>query len=476
MAEINHFFRIEISPDGMTAHTIRLDSGAKVPTLDDLKNALVKAGVRYGIDEEALKTAMNSPPGAKTFIASGAPPKPGCDAVIHLKETPTKKSAPKLLLDGKVDYKDMQLVKNVVKGQVIAEKEPAIAGMPGMTVKRVPVDPPPIKDPQLEAGPNTAVTPDGLKLLSLIDGHLVIESMGLGRQEIRVDKTFVLKRSVDMATGNIYCIGNCEVRGNVTEGFKVVAQGDIKILGSVEGAEVTSHGGNVEISKGLIGQGKAVIRALHDVKANFIENAVIETGGNVVVEEHIMHSKIFSAGGVYIEGKPGALIGGETSFVTKMKVRQIGSEANPKTKFYMGNWIARSALQRIAELSKTLSELNIQYQTAQTAFNKMRQLTMEDPSAYAAEIETLKTVSAPLANLSDRIKAINEEISVLQKKIIPMENKPVIEVLETLFSGVVIEGEEFDEIIFKNNRRSIKLTIGEGPDGKVGLRVRQLRG
>jgi hypothetical protein len=473
----SHRLHVDFGRDYLSAtlQIFHAGDGAK-PTIEEARAALEKAGVKHGIDEAALRVAIEAPSGQQTIVARGTAPKPGCDGVIHLKENPRVKAAPREIGDGRVDYRDLQIVKNVVKGQVLAEKEPAIPGRPGIDVRRAPIDPVPVVDPELPTGRNTVATPDGLKLLSLIDGHLILESIGLGRQMLHVDETFVLKSNVDMATGNLHCIGHCEIRGGVADGFKVVANGDIKILGSVGAAEITSHNGSIVMEKGFRGQLKGVARAKGPIRAPFIENATVETASDVVVKEHIMHSTIRAGGRVVLDGAPGAIIGGRICFMEKLDTKQIGAETNPQTRIFMGDWIAEEARARIFEIDEVLKEIVPQAEALRAALVEMRRLSLEDPVANETRIAQLATMAEPFPNLRKRIEELQNERGSLEDKIRSRDLKPVIEVSGTAYRGIVIAGEGFDYIAIGKDRRNIRIGISRNEKGEPGLAIKALRG
>ena len=79
------------------------------------------------------------------------------------------------------------------------------------------------------------------------------------REKINVFPVYEVNGDVDYNTGNIDFVGTIVIRGNVRSGFKVKADGDIRIIGSVEGAELEAAG-SIEISAGIIGQNKGLLK------------------------------------------------------------------------------------------------------------------------------------------------------------------------------------------------------------------------
>jgi uncharacterized protein (DUF342 family) len=441
----------------------------------DIRSALIDAGVNFGIDEEAVRSATMAPSGQKVVVARGEAPREGVDAIIHYRETPGKPGAPKKLEDGRVDYRDLQMVRNVVKGQVLAEKEPAMPGLPGRDVRGRPISPPSVKDAAFPQGRGTAVTPDGLNLVSLIDGHLTAEVDVSGRTKYHVDEVFVLRRSVDMSTGNLHCIGSCVIKGHVNEGFQIVARGDITICGDAEGSEFISHEGSVIFEKGLRGQNKARVSAKLDVVAKFIENAEVLAGRDIRLEEHALHSTLRSGRDLVCEGRPGALIGGNIFVLRKLSCHQLGSETNPRTFVYLGDWIssdARSELKRVHEL---LEEARAQAEGMRQALVEMRRLTLEDPESHRERIATLAKSAEAFPIIRERIARLEEEEKAVSEKIRPIETDPIVDVAGPLFTGVVFAGDELQDTPVRKDRRSVRIVLhGEGD--RPGLTMKPIRG
>ena len=70
-------------------------------------------------------------------------------------------------------------------------------------------------------------------------------------------------------------------------GFKI-RQLETSRDGGVEAAELEAEG-SIEISAGIVGQNKALIKAGKNVKSSFIQDATIEVSGELNVSQSIMH-------------------------------------------------------------------------------------------------------------------------------------------------------------------------------------------
>ncbi|RMH59310.1 MAG: DUF342 domain-containing protein [Candidatus Hydrogenedentota bacterium] len=451
--------RVRFDADFMTAFVETFPGEEdRPPTEAEILHALAQAGVKYGIDEDAVRAAAEGPFRKEIAVARGTKPKPGCDGSITFSVEMTKRT-PREIGDGRVDYKDLQIVKNVVKGQLLAEVVPAMPGLPGKNVKGIEVPPPPVKEPELPVGRNVAVTPDGRKIVSLIDGHLKFERVPPGRILLHVDETFVLGKNVDLSTGNLFCIGNCEVRGGVREGFQVVAKGDILIHGMVEGAEVISHQGSVVLRSGIKGQNKGVVRAARAVKAPFLENCTVEAQEEIEVVEHIYHSRVRTRTSLRLTGAPGVIMGGELSFFERLNCRQLGSESNPKTRVYFGDWVTADAEARLEEITPLLEELRKERDTMRESLAEMRRLALEDPEKNKAKIMLITKSCASFPKIKERIETLEAEERELLKQIVRRDVKIVAEVEGTVFPGVILQAPRIEDVVITKPKRNVRIVF-----------------
>ena len=116
---------------------------------------------------------------------------------------------------------------------------------------------------------------NGLELFSTVNGHATVVD-----GKIFVSKELEIPANVDNSTGDIDYNGSVYIRGNICEGFTVIADGDIVVDGVIEGANIAC-GGQVIIRRGIQGQGRVSIKAESNVICKYIENAVVESGGYI---------------------------------------------------------------------------------------------------------------------------------------------------------------------------------------------------
>ncbi len=422
--------KVYISPDAMTAaaSVMAMGSDTLPCSREEILNILSGEGVFFGIDVAAVDTLSAAPLGTRVVVANGIPRKPGSDASIRYKIRLSKR-APVETADGKVDFKELDLVKNVRRGQVLAEKIPLSLGEAGKDVKARESPPKKVSDVELPAGKNTTVTPDGMKLVAMIDGHVEIE-----RGKIHVLDTFHHNTAVDMRSGNIHCNGGVEIRGAVKDGFQVTAEKDIHILGQVEGGVVASNQGEIRIDQGVQGHIKGRLSARKNISAKFLENVLVEAGGDVLVRETIVHARIRAQGKIKTLEKPGILLGGEIYSERGIECIDVGNETAAKTVLFLGPWRLQEIENRLVELNEILKDL-----AAREASGAQDSNLLARRDAANAEKTQLETEQAAI------MKRIGGE-------------PPTLRVEGTMHPGVIVRAYPDHEFSPREAKRRFKLT------------------
>ncbi|MFW6030234.1 MAG: DUF342 domain-containing protein, partial [Halanaerobiales bacterium] len=280
--------RAELSNDKLKAYLSYSPClGGKKIEVKDIINFLNEEGISFGIKEDKLKEIIkNRQKVEKVLIAEGIDPVPGKDARLVFHFEKNKESIGTKRDDGSMDYFNLGLITNVEPGDVLVNKEDPVTGEPGTGVDGETIEPSKPKDVKLPKGKNTELK-DDYTLIAKDAGQVVINDRG----KVEVLPIYEIRGDVDLSTGNIDFVGNVKINGNVTEGFKVRADGNVEVRGNVSIADIDA-GGNVIIHHGFVGKNKSVIRAKGDVKVKFVENAKIITDKNIYVTDAVMHSKL----------------------------------------------------------------------------------------------------------------------------------------------------------------------------------------
>jgi uncharacterized protein len=300
-----------------------------------LAEFLRQNGITYGVDLVACQQIVMNPrdfAAMKMRVASGKEPIHGENASIELMIENQATSKPRVLEGGRVDYFDLGVVKTVYSGHILAKRTPATEGIQGVTVSGAPLKAKPGRDMRLPQGKNTAVSEDGLLLVAATDGHV---SYAPQDQKVNVFDVFVVNGDVDFSVGNIDFLGNVQIKGSVLPDFRVVAAGDIEVVGNVDGA-ILEASGDITIRGGVQMRSRGVIKAGGTVRTRFLQGANIEAGLDVLIRDSIMHSQVQAGRNVYLEAQKSVIVGGLVRAGEEVRTRTLGSPMATPTEIEVG--------------------------------------------------------------------------------------------------------------------------------------------
>ncbi len=299
-------------------------------TYDQIMRELKVAGVVFGIQDDEIKDFLNDRQYEVDYIiAIGRAMELGKNGSIELRFDTNSNLTPEVDESGNVDYKNLNLVNQVKKGDILAVKIPHSVGADGQDVLGHVVPAVPGKAANFVYGKNVYVSEDGLNLISNVDGHVTYKS-----DKIAVSEVLEIKEDVDLSTGNIKFNGQVLVHGSVKSGFNIQCKGDVIVEGSVEDAVIVS-GGDVIVKRGVQGGGKGVITAKKNLIAKFIENATVIAGGDVK-SESVLYSQVTCNGNLHILGKKGMLTGGRMQVLGSIDAVSVGSNMGTATRIELG--------------------------------------------------------------------------------------------------------------------------------------------
>ncbi len=427
--------RVEITPDEMYAY-VKITpprKGGRDLKVEDIVNALRSKGVVIGIKEENIKKALDEERYMEDILAAqGEPPKHGRDAYIEYKVKVKKEFKLEEDERGRVDYKNLHLIENVVPGQVLAVKIPAEKGIPGRTLTNRILPARDGKDIELKPGKNTVLADDGFTLKSEINGQVVL----IGNR-LSVEEVYRVLGDVGPKTGNIEFLGSVNIVGSVLDNHQVKAGGNIEIMNSVQKAHVEAEG-NIVVRGGILGkeEGK-VISTNGSIIARFIQNAKIYANNDVLVEEAIMHSYVEAGERVICEGRRAQIVGGEIRAKKEVRARVIGSSAQPKTEIIVG--YDPILLKQFQELEQSLKKMKEDFEKLKRSKQTLETRKREDPDSFLAEQrKKLEEVTKEVEALSKEIVQKEQEKEQLQKEMDELAGEGIVIVEKQVFPNVTI--------------------------------------
>ncbi len=295
-----------------------------------INEALESAGVTYGINQELLDQITEENLFFQIFpIAVGVTPITGKDGSI-IEHIPREEILSfEEDAEGRVNYKDLNLFRNIRKGDLICDIIAPEEGKDGTNVRGETVKAANGKAPKVPAGSHTIISPDGTQLLADFDGYISFQA-----GKFRIEDQLVINGNVDMSVGNQDFLGDIIVHGDVISGFQLKATGNILVKGIVEGAVLTA-GENIEIGDGMNGSNRGELHAGGSIRSAFLENVKVYAAGNVNAQSMIS-CQVHCDGSIYVDQGIGVLIGGTITVGKSITAKIIGSKAYRKTELFLG--------------------------------------------------------------------------------------------------------------------------------------------
>ena len=181
----------------------------------------------------------------------------------------------------------------------------------------------------VKAGKNVKESEDGLRIYAAKNGEVYFEN-----NIIYVEETITINGNIDNKTGNIKFNGKININGNVRSGFMVEAEGNIEVFGVVEGAKLISKG-DIIIHRGVQGNNQAYLYCLGNLKSKYIENASINSAGNVEADV-ILHSNVIAKNMITVSGRKGLIVGGNIKAGKEVIANILGSSMGTSTIIEVG--------------------------------------------------------------------------------------------------------------------------------------------
>ncbi|KPU28191.1 hypothetical protein TR13x_02315 [Caloranaerobacter sp. TR13] len=425
---INEEVLIDISKDKMYGYvTLLPPDGGKNIEFDEFVNK-VKEIIKYGLNYEKLREIFeNKVYNKKICIAKGKKPVQGKDGYIVWHFNIENKHKPKILKDGSVDYRNLNIINNVKKGQLLAERIPATTGENGVAVTGEIIPSIKGKEKILKAGKNVVLSDDGNSAYALKDGQVIYQD-----EKIVVYEVYEIIGNVDNATGNIYFNGTVKIKGNVITGFCVKAMSDIEINGVVEGAIVESNG-NIIVKRGIQGYHKGKLISKGNIYTKFIENSNIYANLDIHAEA-IMHSKVISGNNIEVNGKKGLIVGGVCKAKNEIRAKTIGSQMGTITVLEVG--IDPELKQKHTELKNRINEIRLNIEKVDKTIKVFTRL-VKNNSLPDEKKELLVKIIDSRQVLTNELETLKEQLINIEEKI-KLQTNGKVKVEKEIFPGVKI--------------------------------------
>lgn len=329
-----------IAEDAMSA-TVDLIQGVgtgKRLHAEDVRQALIDAGVVRGIDLEAVEQAIREADekGAVTqvVVASGEEPQSANDSALNFHIEMASGKAVTIQENGRADYKNQDRFTRVEEGTLIAELTTAETTLKeGYDVKGNTIKASDAKEYSLEIGEHIKQERDEQGTLRLIAG--ASGELAYDGKSIDIVGVHVVKGDVGPTTGNIRFSGPVHITGSVLPGFFVIAAGEIKVAAGVEAALLSSEK-SVHVGQGIIGGGKAAVRAREDISAAFAERVMLMAVRDITLKNACMQCTVKCNGKLSLNGEKGHIVGGQAKSRHGIELTNLGAKNGAQTHVSFG--------------------------------------------------------------------------------------------------------------------------------------------
>ncbi|MCU0822209.1 MAG: FapA family protein [Spirochaetes bacterium] len=441
-----------------------------LPTFSDIEETMVKRKIFSGLNKDDVEKQLKGinpqiPKIHRITAASGREPIDGYEEYF----TPLikiEKEVGKILEDGSIDFKEVSSVIDVKKGQEILRRIPAVPTEDGYDIfgESVPAN---VKETDgFQRGANIVQSGhDESIYVSSINGCLEVK-----KKIISISPIAIIKGDVDYNSGNIDFDGSVQINGSVLSGFSVKAKDNIIVGKNVEDANLEA-GGDVRIKLGIGGKGTTTVLAGGMVRAKFVINSTIEAVKEIVIEDSIINSNVFSNDKIIVVSKHGKIIGGEATALYDIIVNESGVLKENKTVLTVGKSLfiereIKKIQDQIKPIEYEVEEINAKLKTSfgeDLFINTKEYLKILPPVKKKNCIELL----SKMQSLTKDLKIIKEKLEFERQKL-KLDRDPVVVIRDKAFPGTIIKiknsvrliDKEFENVKFYEDRdqKIIKFT------------------
>jgi uncharacterized protein (DUF342 family) len=304
---------------------------------------------------------------------------------------------------GQINFKELNLIQNVVVGQVVAQKVHFAKGIPGRTVYGKLLPAKEGVDIALPLGANVRAEGDNIVAgingkVDLVAGKVVVEAL------LELDE-------VSLKSGNVSFNGTLIVRGNVEDGFSINVTGDLKVNGAV-GACTLEAGGNIVVGSGIIGRDVAVVKSGRSIWAKFIQSSKVEAMENLIVSDGIVNCNVIAYKKIVLQGKHAVIAGGRLFAGDEVNARTIGTTSEVNTRVETGYDVKKKQRQDELQtqqigLIKEMEAIDLNIKTL-TNIKKIQGLSDEKEKTLATQTEAREKLNAQLTEISAELKELRD--------------------------------------------------------------------
>lgn len=451
---------VELAPDRLKA-SIKITNAEDVGSVSVslINEALANRGVNTGILSDVIDSIVTNPMANTSYvIANGTRPTPGTDEKVEYQFPITSGHVIEEDESGSIDFRKITNFNNFNKGDILAIRTPATAGVDGVNVVGEVLPGKAGKSTVLRVGKGAEFNEQDQTVIACIAGHGCIAN-----DRVSVLNTVEIPGHVDYSVGNINFIGNLKIRGGIMPGFLVEAAGDIEIADNVEQANI-SCGGNLTIKGIVFGHNDCVIKVEGNAEVNAIDQAVLKVKGDLLVHGYIRHCQVKVGNSIKLDGQKSSIVGGEIAALTRIRAPFIGNNMATLTKLSVGS--NPFASQELDETQKNHDQLHEKLGQVYNAMNTVRNKMTQAGRAGSKMQPMLDKLMQAKSQLEPAVEKLAAKIVELRTTTVNFKDAK-IHISEKVFPGVVVNFR--NKLQYKTMDEAQRLTFyEEGSEIRTG--------
>ncbi len=427
-----------------------------VVTFENVVDALKKSGIIKGIYKHSIENAISSMTTTPFEIAKGKSALAESVSKLELFfQEDERKEFQEMMEYLKIDTRDVKDLNICERNQLLVRVHHGKASAAGYQIDGKTIMGDGATSTDINLGSNVYWSEDKSEIFSNQAGHI---KWDIKNKVLDVEPIYVVEGNIDFSEGNLEGFsGKVIIKGDVMPKFKVSVEGDIEIHGTVEDAIVESTRGSVTIMGSVINHNEGYIQAKKDVHVSIAQNAKIHAN-NIYIQKESMNCELKASNGVFVEGNPGVIVGGNIFADNIIRANIIGSANWVKTKVHAGD--IREDLKNLKRLKREvqLTETEIDnYNGSIEILNGIKkQKSLSDEQEEELKKLQEKTCDSNGTNLAYKkdIEELNKRIESLKKARIEVVSRIYPQVDLCIYNGFLVPSEEevFTAFICRDGR------------------------
>lgn len=378
--------------------------------VQDVVKLIKHHDVKQGICRERIHAMLEEKRyGEDVVVAEGKSAVDGNDGVFKYYFRKELNRHPRVLEDGSVDYKSMELFESVKKEALIAEYQPATMGVFGYDITGQILAPQRGKELPPLKGTGFMMTDDKKKYYSLMDGIIELDEE---ENRLEIKNLYTVAGDVDASVGNIDFNGDVNVMGNVQAGFTIIATGSVVIDGHCESCRIEA-GKDVIIRKGCQGKTTGQIVAGGEIIGQFFESATLCAKKDIQAS-YLLNCQLKTEGELRVEGRKGVIIGGYSCAKKGVSCFGIGNIAEIKTIVEVG--IDKEDMASYQEVLKRIDKIDAEVFTCESALDKLMEQSVRDEKVTAMVQRLTKAVYTQKSRKKELLKEREQQMEKMTKQ------------------------------------------------------------